>query len=382
MRAPGVALGVVVLAAGLVVTAGPAQARDRPGPSLAYTGVSAGVSAERVDGLDVVDTGTGRRWRVADGLTHDASWSPDGSRLAWIAHGGGDGADDLGHVQDAAADGSGRAQVDGDGDSRSLAWSPDGTLAWFHRSAWSPTDCSSPDRSRRPDLVLRGVDGSTRTLGTVAPTAGELAFSPDGASAVWRERGDDVCAAAGSRLVVADVATGVQTVVAGAQDTTGLSFSPDSTTLATGRATPDGGDVVLVDLPTRTARTVVTPAAGETFPVFVGDGRHLAVVRTTPTDRTLSVLDRSGARVRDLAAPPEFVEALVASSDRTSVLVAGRSLPSADGAVQDTRVWRQPLDGSAATALVGNGRAATFEAAVAPWPSDAPPLQRRLRPRR
>ncbi|MEZ0491798.1 hypothetical protein AB2L28_06050 [Kineococcus sp. TBRC 1896] len=374
MRAFGATLGVVVLSTSLVVTAGPASAQDRPGPLLAHTGVS----AAGVDGLDVVDTGTGRRWRVADGLTHDASWSPDGSRIAWIAYG----ADDLGHVQVAAADGSGRTRVDGEGDSRSLAWSQEGTLAWFHRSAWAPTDCSAADRLRRPDLVLRGVDGATRTLGTVAPTADELELSPDGASAAWRERGDDVCGAAGTRLVVADVATGRQTVVPGAGGTTGLSFSPDSTTLLTHRATADGGDVVLVDVPTRTARQVLTPGAGETHPVFVGDGTDLAVVRTTPDERTLSVVDRSGAPVRDLAEPPEFVEALTASTDRVSVLVAGRSLPSADGAVQDVQVWRQPLDGSAATVLTGRGRAATFEAAVASWPSDAPRLERRLRPRR
>ncbi len=272
--------------------------------------------------------------------------------------------------------------MDGEGGSRSLAWSPDGTLAWLHRSAWNPTDCSAADRLRRPDLVLRGVDGTTRTLGTVAPTADELRFSPDGTTVAWRERGDDVCAAAGTRLVVADVASGRQTVVAGAEDTSGLSFSPDSTTLAASRATADGGDVVLVDLSTRTARTVVTPEAGETFPVFVGDGTDLAVVRTTPTDRTLSVVDRSGVPVRDLAEPPEFVEALVASTDRTSVLVAGRSLPSADGAVQDTQLWRQPLDGSAATTLAGNGRAAVFEAAVSFRSADAPHLERRQRPRR
>lgn len=378
VRALGATLGVVVLSTSLLAVAGSASAQERSGPLLAYTGVS----AERVDGLDAVDTATGRQWRVADGLTHDANWSPDGSRIAWIAYGSSGDGGDLGHVQVAAADGSGRTQVDGEGDSRSLAWSPDGTLAWFHRSVWNPTDCSAADRLRRPDLVLRGVDGTTRTLGSVAPTADELQFSPDGATVAWREHGDDVCAAAGTRLVVADVATGRQTVVAGAEDTTGLSFSPDSTTLAASRPTADGGDVVLVDLPTRTARTVVTPEAGETFPVFVGDGTDLAVVRTTPTDRTLSVVDRSGVPVRDLAEPPEFVEALVASTDRTSVLVAGRSLPSADGAVQDTQMWRQPLDGSAATALAGNGRAAVFEAAVSFRPADAPHLERRQRPRR
>ncbi|PRY16886.1 PD40 domain-containing protein [Kineococcus rhizosphaerae] len=370
VRSAAGTLGVAVLATGLL--AGSASAAPG-GPVVAYSGVS----ADHAWGLYAVDSGTGRQWHVADGLAVDASWSPDGSRLAWIAYD----ADDLGHVQVAAADGSDRRQVDGDGDSRSLAWSSRGTLAWFHRSAWAPTDCTTDDRLVRPAFVLQTPDGARRALGDVAPTASDLTFSPDGTTVVWRESGPDVCAQAPGELVVADVASGRRTVVAGAQDTTGLAFSPDSTALAVTRATPEGGDVVLVDLAARTARQVVTDAAGETSAVFVGDGTDLAAVRTTATDRRLVMLDRTANVVRDLGAPPEFVEQLVASTDRASVVVAGRSLPSADGAYQDTQLWRQPLDGSAATLLSTNGAAAVFEAAVTAWGSDAPVLPRRTRSR-
>lgn len=373
VRAVVATLGVAVLATGLTTgTAGTASAAGN-GPVVAYPGVD----AHHDWGLYAVDSGTGRQWRVADGLAVDASWSPDGTRLAWIAYD----VDDLGHVQVAAADGTGRRQVDGDGDSRSLAWSSTGTLAWFHRSPWSPTDCTTDDRLVRPEVVLQDRDGTRRTLGDVAPTATDLRFSPDGATAVWRESGPDVCGRAPAELVVADVATGRRTVVAGAQDTTGLSFSPDSTTLAVTRATADGGDVVLVDLPTRTARQVVTTAAGETSAEFVGDGSDLAAVRTTATDRRLVLLDRAGDVVRDLAAAPQVVEQLLASSDRGSVLVAGRSLPAADGTFQDTQLWRQPLDGSAATLLGANGEAAVFEATVTARESNAPALERRTRSR-
>ncbi|WP_432544701.1 TolB family protein [Kineococcus sp. SYSU DK002] len=364
-------LGVAVLTAGLVTTAPAASAATATGPLLAYPGVS----ADRVEGLDAVDTATGRQWRIADGAPYDASWSPDGGRIAWISYGG----DDLGRAHVAAADGSQRRDLDPDGDSRSLAWGPDGTLAWFHRPDWAPADCTTDDRLVRPDLVLEAPDGTRRTAGTVAPTAGDLTFSPDGATVAWRERGADVCAASPAQLVVADVATGRQQVVAGAQDTAGLSFSSDSSTVVLTRPTPEGGDLVLVDVASRAARQVVTPGAGEGFAAALPGGESVAVVRTTPTERRLVVVDRAGAVVRDLADPPEFVEQVLASGDGVSVVVAGRSLPSADGAFQDTQVWRQPLDGSAATLLSSTGRAGTFEAAVTARVSNAPVVERRER---
>lgn len=370
-------LGVAVLAGSVLAGTGSGAAAAEepvsqavPGPAVAYTGVTEG----RDTGLFAVDSGTGRQWLVADGFSHDAAWSPGGTRIAWITYGD----DDLGHVQVANADGTARQQVDGDGDSRSLAWSPDGTLAWFHRPSWFPTDCTTDDRFVRPDLVLQNSDGTTRALGTAAPTATDLQFSPDGATAVWRERGADVCGLAPTTLVVADVATGRQSVVAGADDTTGLSFSPDSSTIALARDTAEGGDVVLVDIAARTAQQVVTPEVSEEFATFVDDG-SLAVVRGTSTGRQVSLVGRDGALVRDLVEAPEYVETLLASTDRTSVLVAGRSLPSADGASFDVTVWRQPLDGSPSTAVAGNGQAGVFEATVASWASNAPVVERRTR---
>ncbi|WP_432515437.1 TolB family protein [Kineococcus sp. SYSU DK001] len=362
-------LGVAVLTAGLLTTA-PVASAAATGPLLAYPGVS----TDRVTGLDAVDTATGRRWRIAEGAPYDVSWSPDGSRIAWISYGG----DDLGRVHVAAADGSQRRDLDADGDSRALAWGPDGTLAWFHRPDWAPTDCTTDDRLLRPDLVLEAPDGTRRALGTVAPTAGDLTFSPDGATVAWRERGADVCGAAPTQLVVADVATGRQSVVAGAQDTAGLSFSSDSSTLVLTRPTAEGGDLVLVDVAARTARQVVTPGAGEALAGAVPGGEGVVVVRATATERRLAVVDRTGAVVRDLADAPEFVEQVLAA-DPAWVVVAGRSLPSADGAVQDTQVWRQPLDGSAATLLTGTGQAGTFEAAVTAGAPDAPVVERRVR---
>jgi Tol biopolymer transport system component len=368
-------LSVAVLTGGLLVSgAGAAAADGLPGPVLAYSGVG----ETGTQGLYAVDTGTHRQWLVADGWVQDPQWSPTGTRIAWIAYG----TDDLGHVQVADADGTDRRQVDGDGDSRALAWSPDGTLGWFHRSAWMPTDCFSDDRFVRPDLVLQAEDGSSRVLGSVAPTATDLTFSPDGTLAVWRESGADVCGVAPTVLVVADVATGAQTVVAGSEDTTGAEFSPDSATIALNRSTPDGGDVVLVDVASRTAVQVVTPDEGEEFATFVDGGNSLAVVRTAAQGRQVALVGRDGVWRRDLAEAPEYVETLMTSTDRTSVLVAGRALPSADGAFPDVSVWRQPLDGSAATEVTANGVPATFEATLTAWPSNAPVVERHTRGRR
>jgi len=376
VRTTGIAatLGTVVLAGSLATGVSSAAADEPSGPVVAYSGVG----ETGTQGLYAVDTGTQRQWLVADGWVQDPQWSPSGDRIAWITYG----EDQLGHVQLAGADGSNRARIDGDGDSRALAWSPDGTLGWFHRSSWMPTDCFSQDRLVRPDLVLRTSDGTERLLGSVAPTASDLTFSPDGSLAVWREAGPDVCGVAPSVLVLADVATGSQRVVQGSEDTTGLQFSPDGAAIALTRDTPDGGDVVLVDVASAAAQQITTPHAGERFATFVEGGATLAVVRTAQQGSQIAVVGRDAAWIRDLAQAPEYVETLMASSDRNSVLVAGRALPSADGAFPDVSVWRQPLDASPSVEVTRNGVPATFEMTVTSWPSNAPVVERRTRGRR
>ncbi|NAZ77393.1 hypothetical protein GTQ99_18480, partial [Kineococcus sp. T13] len=356
----------------LVGTAAPAGAQPGvqqgaregapPGPVLAFAGHD---GAEGEPALLGLDTGTGRQWRIAEGSAHDVHFSPDGTRVAWVGHGD----DDLGGVQVAAADGSGRQRLDAPGDSRSLTWAPDGALSWFHRSAWSPADCTDPDRLTRVDLVHRTADGAQRVLGTAAATATQLRASPDGRTLSWLEGGPDVCAAAPTHLVLADVATGAQVAVAGTEDAADASSSADSATLA---LTHRDGDVVLVDVASATARRVRTDGVLERHARFTAGG-ELVLARTSGTSRRLSLVGLDGGVHRDLGAAPELVDDLVVCPDG-ALVVAGRAAGAAVGSLR-----RHPLDGTPATPLGEAARAVEPELAVAPWSSPAPALERRAR---
>ncbi|WP_432522870.1 TolB family protein [Kineococcus sp. SYSU DK006] len=362
----GAAAALAVLLVGAAAPAGAQQVGAREeapsGPVLAFAGHD---GADGEPGLFGLDTGTGRQWRIAEGSAHDVHFSPDGTRIAWIGHGD----DDLGSVQVAAADGSGRQRLDAPGDSRSLTWAPDGALSWFHRSAWSPTDCTDPDRLTRVELVHRTADGAQRALGTAAATAAQLRASPDGRTLAWVESGPDVCAAAPTQLVVADVATGAQVVVAGAEDAADASFSPDSARLA---LTHRDGDVVLVDVAAGTAHRVRTDGVLERRARFTGTA-ELVLARTTGTSRQLSLVGLDGGVHRDLGTAPEFVDDLVVAPDG-ALVVAGRSAGAGAGSL-----LRHPLDGAPATLLGEDARAVEPELAVAPWSSPAPVLERRAR---
>ena len=367
------AAATVLCAVGVLSGGSGAVAADdvASGPVLAFAGYARGQQA-----LLALDTGSGRQWTIATGFAQDPSWSPDGSRIAWLAY---DDTDYLGHVQVATARGQDVVQVDGDGDSRALTWGSDGTLAWFHRSTWNPTDCSTNDRLVRPEIVLQAPDGSRRLLGAVAPTANGLEFSPDGRTLAWYEQGADPCAPSTSRLVLADVATGTQTVVA--EGTYGLAFSPDSSTLVASRTTSDFSDAVLVDVAGRTSHEVATPGAQLRHPQFVQDGSALAVQRTVGTEDRFAVVGLDGALLRDLGPTPDLVEDVVASTDATSLLVAGSTVTPIESDVGEASpgIWRQPLDGSPATRLSGDGWLGSGQLAVAAWSSPAPVVPRHAR---
>ena len=361
------ATATVLFGAGVLTGGGTAVTDDSAssGPVLAFVGDDGG----RGQALFGLDTGTGRQWGIAAGFTHDPSWSPTGTRIAWISFDD----DYLGHVQVANVDGSAVTPLESEGDSRALTWGPDGTLAWFHRSTWNPTDCTTDDRLTRVDVVLQAPDGARRVLGTASPVSDGLEFSPDGRTLTWRESGgDDPCVQAPTRLVVADVTTGEQRVVAGAEGTRGTAFSPDSSTIAATRDDEEGGDVVLVDVARGTARRVATPGVGETLPRFVPDGSQLVVVRTAGGAQHYAVVGLDGSPVRDLAPTPGRVEDVVVSPDGAALFAAVSAVApvGSDRGTAEPGVWRQPLDGSPATRLTdglpGRELAAAATSAAAP----------------
>lgn len=366
-----------------VASAGAEPVPGTPAQVLAFTGYTADALES---GLMTVDTATGVQRTVTDGFAHQPTWSPDGTRLAWISFAME--TDDHGRIQLADADGSGAHELVGQGDSRSLAWAGDGTLGYLHRSPWWPTDCSTEDRLTPHDLLLRAPDGTTRTLTTTAPTARDLQFSPDGATVAWFASGPDVCARTATQLVLADVATGRVRTVAGEVGDASMSFSPDGRTvvLTAGDTGGAGSDLVLVDVPTATAVTVPTPGVNERFPVFSPDGTGIAAVRFADGRQSIALLDRDGSVQRELGAGPDEVEALAWAPSGAGLAVAGSTLTSncagsdgCDFVTADPAVWWQPAAGGAATVLSEDGTIGDATLTFAPWFPEPPVVERRSR---
>lgn len=390
-RSIAAALGVgALLATGAVpATASATPVPGTPGQVLAFAGYS---STDQQTGLMTVDTATGAQRTVTEGFALQPTWSPDGSQLAWISFAMV--TDDHGRLQLANADGSGARELVGDGDTRSLAWAPDGTLAYLHRGPWWPTDCGAADRLTRHDLVLRSPDGTTRTLTDTAPTARDLQFSPDGGTVAWFESGADVCAWGATRLVLADVATGlVRTVGGDALGDASMSFSPDGGTVVLG--TGDvlgggdpgaGGDLVLVDVATATAHRVPTPGVNEQFPAFAPDGSGIAVARFAAGRQSLALLDRGGSVLRELGPGPDEIDALAWAPSGAGLAVAGATLTSdcaapddCDFTTADPAVWWQPVTGATATVLTEDGILPDADLVFAPWFPEPPVVERRSR---
>jgi hypothetical protein len=105
------------------------------------------------------------------------------------------------------------------------------------------------------------------------------------------------------------------------------------------------------------------------------------VQRTVGTDDRFAIVGLDGSLLQDLGATPDLVEDVVASTDATSLLVAGSTVTPIESDVGDASpgIWRQPLDGAPATKLSENGWLGGGELAVAAWSSPAPVVPRHAR---
>ena len=132
-----------------------------------------------------VDPATGSTATLAAGW--GATWSPDGSRIAFI--------DAMGHATDMNADGSGARELT-DLPSADPAWSPDGARvvfkAWFSETSLPVTRYGYPMRT---DLYAAPADASSppqRLTGPLDPTTVpptlpyRPSYSPDGTAIVYR----------------------------------------------------------------------------------------------------------------------------------------------------------------------------------------------------
>lgn len=210
-------------------------------------------------------------------------WSPDGSRLAYLAHpvGSTDAHADVAELRVATLDGqeqvvnAGRAA-----DARStFAWSPTGDAIAYVRDdgVWAASmDGRAPSRVWETDRMLTGVSWSAR---------GELAVTVEA---------QDPRAGLEVHIVDADAATLVDTL----QDAGSVSWSPDGSRLAFVRG---DGQLVLSD---RDDGSTVSPPA----PVVEGREVGLADVSWSPDgERLLSLVWSVHPRVWD-EDPGAFLE--------------------------------------------------------------------------
>lgn len=149
-------------------------------------------------------------------------WSPDGASIVYLARDG-----RLWIVP--ARGGRSRRLAGGDGRQRAPAWSPDGRAIAYVSDVADASAIAIAE-------VAPGYDGPAwpRRISGRADFVQDPAWSPDSRRLAWQEWDVPNMAWDGSRVVVAEVATGERWVVAGADDvaTSQPRFSPDGRNLA------------------------------------------------------------------------------------------------------------------------------------------------------
>ena len=185
--------------------------------------------AEREYDIFVLNVGTGETVGLGiPGIPYGASWSPDGTKVAFHSHLPGENSPSIFVID---PDGSGMTRVTQEDrrEDRYPTWSPDGRIAFRARVGWGKTS--------NLDILMIGVDGSDETNVTNSPDNEETpAWSPDGGRIAY---------AHGGQIYVLNLAS--QSVVPLTQGTE-PTWSPDGRLLAFHRSTPVGAGIWAIEV--------------------------------------------------------------------------------------------------------------------------------------
>ena len=226
-----------------------------------------------------------------------ASWSPDGSRVAFRV--GRAGTTDVLQIAVMNADGTGRTVItSGDHHSSQPSWSPDGSQIVFRRSV--------PGDNLSGDIWIMGSDGSSPHQ-LVALTGDERypSLSPDGRRLAFTTHAttpDDV------EIATADVGSGAVTALT--DDTvfdSSPSWSPDGRRIAfeRGPAGDDpGNDVWSMAADGSDQRQLTTAAGLDEGPSWSPSGTRIAFTSTRAGSSDVWTMAADGSDQRSLAALP------------------------------------------------------------------------------
>ena len=284
--------------------------------------------------LEVVDVAT----KARRALTHGRAgigferWSPDGTRIAFIAQSGGN--DSSAQVFVLPMDGGDAKQItSAHNDVQQIAWSPDGKVIAY----------VSADEASNADAISKGDDaftvGNIDFLQTAAPTPNHIWLA--GANGAWHKR-----LTSGSK--------GLPSMDATYASTSAMRWSPDGKQIAFARmpsAVEDDEylqEIVLADVATGAVRKLAS-GVYQMMPAFSPDGAQ-----------TLFAYPRGGDynQGNEIFAAPSTggaARALTAGLDRNVIIAKwmpdGANLLVGANIGTASALWLQPADGGAARRL-------------------------------
>ena len=269
------------------------------GSNLAFAAIPAGGDSSEIFVLNIADNEL-RQLTNEAGDDTSPSWSPDGSKIAFISN-----RDINSEVYVMNADGTEPINLTNDnGGDYGHAWSPDGSMIAFASNrtgnnevflinadgsnlrnlssnpnadwgpAWSPDGAQiafGSNRDGSDDIFIMNADGSNQRNLTANPAADSLqTWSPDGSNVAFVSDRD------GSNDIFVMTANGenVRPIGATSDDDGSPAWSPDSTAIAFTRTIQDNTDIVVAPLD-----------GGETQPLTDDPGDEFAPIWVTLPER-------------------------------------------------------------------------------------------------